>query len=375
MLQIINKNIDQIVSDHYYKMKDVINNRIKFYSLYLDVIDQRKKDKVISDFNMEMQFRKSTLINVLSSKQIKSTFNSFSEVRKKSILKRKYKNNYQAMRELLNFLSDDKNIKRILISKPNDLLNIDNEINDLIKIPLINFRELFEAIFSYDKFISIKNDYYNAYDLAKALNINTCPYCNRQYTFTVIEEQNIIRPEFDHFFARSDYPILALSFYNLIPSCHICNSNLKGDTQFDLDNYLHPYLEGFNDDAYFVYKLQNYDSDPSNVNNYVLDIEIASKCNADKQKKIKSNIALFRLREIYNYHKDIIGEINLNYSRNSKRYLDHLEELSTGVSTKEEIYRFYFNNYLLQEEHSNRVLSKFTRDIVKTTPGFEKLFN
>jgi len=35
--------------------------------------------------------------------------------------------------------------------------------------------------------------------LAKKLDVRTCPYCNRQYTFTVEVGTRDIRPEFDHF--------------------------------------------------------------------------------------------------------------------------------------------------------------------------------
>jgi hypothetical protein len=234
---------------------------------------------------------------------------------------------------------------------------------------------MIQTIFSYDKFTEKNSNYYDSYDLAYSLGINSCPYCNRAYTFTVSESKDIIRPELDHFFSQSRYPLLSISFYNLIPSCHTCNSNLKGKTELNLDDYLHPYLEGFDDDAYFTYTLKNYDSDLLNINNYALDIEISASCLQEKLRKINSNIRLFKLKEIYNYHREIIGEIKFNYDRNSKKYIESLDELTTGISTQEEIFRFYFNNYLLQEDFIKRVLSKYTRDIVKATPGFEKLFN
>jgi len=35
--------------------------------------------------------------------------------------------------------------------------------------------------------------------LAQVLNINVCPYCNRQYTFTINSRTGKTRPQFDHF--------------------------------------------------------------------------------------------------------------------------------------------------------------------------------
>jgi len=54
------------------------------------------------------------------------------------------------------------------------------------------------------------------------LKINVCPYCNENYTyyFTNNGKRNY---DFDHFFSQDDYPILAVSFYNWVPSCKVCN--------------------------------------------------------------------------------------------------------------------------------------------------------
>lgn len=55
------------------------------------------------------------------------------------------------------------------------------------------------------------------------------------YTKTVFDEEGekITRPTFDHWFAKDDHPLLALSFYNLIPSCNICNSSVKGKKEIE----------------------------------------------------------------------------------------------------------------------------------------------
>lgn len=82
------------------------------------------------------------------------------------------------------------------------------------------------------------------YRITQIKNINTCPYCNRLYTFAICRDNrtNIVRPHFDHWFAHSHYPLLSLSFYNLIPSCSICNSSVKGTSHYSLKTHIHPYL-------------------------------------------------------------------------------------------------------------------------------------
>lgn len=66
-----------------------------------------------------------------------------------------------------------------------------------------------------------------AYWLQRQLGVKVCPYCNRMYTTTLFGEEKI-RPDFDHFYPKSKYPYLAVSLFNLIPSCSMCNKR-KGD--------------------------------------------------------------------------------------------------------------------------------------------------
>lgn len=66
-----------------------------------------------------------------------------------------------------------------------------------------------------------------AYWLQRQLGVKVCPYCNRMYTTTLFGEDKI-RPDFDHFYPKSKYPYLAVSLFNLIPSCSMCNKK-KGD--------------------------------------------------------------------------------------------------------------------------------------------------
>lgn len=61
---------------------------------------------------------------------------------------------------------------------------------------------------------------------AQRIGVTTCPYCNRSYIFT--SSKSGTRPQYDHYFPKSKYPYLALSMYNLIPCCSICNG-LKHD--------------------------------------------------------------------------------------------------------------------------------------------------
>lgn len=60
------------------------------------------------------------------------------------------------------------------------------------------------------------------------LGLTVCPYCNHSYVFSAA---NANFCDLDHLYPKDKFPILAASFYNLIPVCHVCN-NKKGDDVF-----------------------------------------------------------------------------------------------------------------------------------------------
>ena len=49
----------------------------------------------------------------------------------------------------------------------------------------------------------------NAHYFFRKLNIRTCPYCNRHYTFTLSKKNTKVSPEYDHFYDKSSHPLLA----------------------------------------------------------------------------------------------------------------------------------------------------------------------
>lgn len=203
-----------------------------------------------------------------------------------------------------------------------------------------NFFKYKSKLIEYNKF---KN---NGSWLASRLNLTVCPYCNRQYTFTIDKGGIITRPQFDHFMPKSIYPFLALSFYNLIPSCPTCNK-LKSDKIIDVN----PYNEGFGNKYKFKLVGENiYEKGEYKV-------ELTNKPN--------KNIETFGLELLYNEHKDYIDEILDKRSAYNESYYDSLIESYKGLGKQpQEIDRFIWGAYLEEAEHGKRPLSKLTRDIL-----------
>lgn len=207
------------------------------------------------------------------------------------------------------------------------------------------------------KNFSNKKIEYNAYDLATKLNIDVCPYCNRNYTFTVESANGSTRPQFDHFYDKDTYPILALSFYNLIPSCSICNSTMKGTKPFSIATHLHPYQESFNDHAKFSLKIQN-SSFYHDENGFDVKIET-------QEPRAQKIIDDFALQTLYDKHKDIVLELIQKAEIYNESYIDELFNRYEGTlfKNREDLMRLVTCGYIGDEEINKRPLSKLIKDI------------
>ena len=104
--------------------------------------------------------------------------------------------------------------------------------------------ELLNNIFRYDCLSQRKV----VRDVLKKIKVTVCPYCNRQYIFTLSKGK--ARPQLDHYYPKSKYPYLALSLYNLIPSCSTCNM-AKSSLDTMETPILYPYEEEMGDDIKF----------------------------------------------------------------------------------------------------------------------------
>ena len=210
----------------------------------------------------------------------------------------------------------------------------------------------------YENFTSKKKEY-NAYNLASKLQVNVCPYCNLNATYTVIVDgdKRITRPEFDHFYDKDSNPILALSFYNLIPSCHICNSTLKGTEKFSIESHLNPYSDNFDKLAKFGLEIED-----SRFYHSIDGFNITLKSG---DKRAKKSIESFELETLYQNHKDIILELIQKEAIYNESYLDELLTQYEGTlfKNKEDLQRLISGGYVSDEEIGKRPLSKLIKDI------------
>jgi len=256
--------------------------------------------------------------------------------------------------ECLKYLSNEKEIKNLLSANVEQLrLYIDfftkefpSSVEKNSPLNKILREEIFEK--EYGNWGGRKT--YGAYAFVKALGLNSCPYCNRNYTFVVDSENGKLRPEIDHFYPKSVYPFLAMSFFNLIPSCPICNhtksdkvkENLENPYEIESNSYKFTYRPTTVEFA--VVKKEKYDFEN-------FEIEINGN---------KANIELFKLEELYKQHKDIVLELLTKKAYYPQSYI---EELSRFGFSQDEIYRYLFSNYSKEKDLHKRPLSKLIKDI------------
>lgn len=254
-----------------------------------------------------------------------------------------------------------KRLEKIIVAEPAELLQLNRNYYRFCRNNHLKPSRKISIAFSYDNFLQRKA--YNPYHLARELGVNICPYCNRQYTFTITHNRRqVTRPEFDHFFSQEFFPLLALSFYNLIPCCAICNSRLKGRKQFKLNTHLHPYLHGFENDLTFGYTAKNIQAATGMSND--LKVELVVRRNAANGLIIKGNCDAFKLEAIYQEHGDSVREIVRKHYVTGGKYLQLLAKAIPAMHTNAaELYQLAFGNYYDAVDFDRRPLGKLTKDI------------
>ena len=263
-----------------------------------------------------------------------------------------------------NYLSA--NLKAIITNEPQTLLKHFEKLRKISKKHKLKLQMLnsdLSTVFNYESFRSGKV----AKWLIEELDITTCPYCNRQYIFFIREgDKSKLFNDFDHYFTKSKYIILSLSFYNLIPCCSSCNSRTKHATIFSLSNYLHPYFDSFNDILTFSTDIKNskiFFDNPCDIKIGFVN-NILKKPTQDDVKRARKTAAIFRLEPLYNKHKDIIRELlQKNMTYNETYINDLLRNNSKIFKDRADIYKMIIGNYVADNEIHKRPLAKFMKDI------------
>ena len=253
---------------------------------------------------------------------------------------------YEAIKDKIDI--KDSILKKIILAKPNELKNI--------AIGYKRYNKKFEN--KYDNFTTIKKEYC-AYNLLQKLNITVCPYCNRNTIYN-LKYTKKRTSELDHFYPKSEYPVLALSFYNLIPSCKICNK-LKSDKN---QEYINPYDKqyNFNKNIKFDFKIKDATFTYS-TDGFKLLCKADKNISKDEKRRARNNIQLFKLNDLYQNHKDTVLELIQKREIYPDSYIDELYENYSFFNNREDVLRLITGGYIDDKDLGKRPLSKLIKDI------------
>ena len=239
------------------------------------------------------------------------------------------------------------------------------------KIPDIN--EDIRKIINYDT-LSGKWNGRLRHKLMSSLGLMTCPYCNRQYITDYIDENGDDKStaDLDHFYPKNYYPLFALSLFNFIPSCQVCNSRMKLDKWKDI---LYPHDEGFDDKVKFCLKpkdhnekdlLKSWLGDSEVIDNLQIDFEFCENLDKEFKKRAEGSIELFRLKQVYDIHKakalDIVLKQRIYLEGSYKEYMSTLMKDLSLSCTDEDIINILVG-YHWKDENYDEPLSKLVHDI------------
>ena len=241
-----------------------------------------------------------------------------------------------------------------------------------IRFEKLNISEEYlpNQLFCYKK-LQTGNKDWNRHKLLSLIGIEICPYCQRNY-ISSYEENNDEKTtaDLDHFYPKSLYPFLALSLYNFIPSCQICNSRFKGDK--DTRDSVYLYEEGFDELGVKFRTSKEVISETlgERYSDFYVKIDYENLKNKEDVEKVKNSIENLGLDRLYKKsHNQYIQNLLYNIEKYPENYLENCVEMFESDVDKKKQLEEYFKD-IVKEPYRKRIengepLAKLTKDILE----------
>ena len=241
-----------------------------------------------------------------------------------------------------------------------------------IRFEKLNISEEYlpNQLFCYKK-LQTGNKDWNRHKLLSLIGIEICPYCQRNY-ISSYEENNSKKTtaDLDHFYPKSLYPFLALSLYNFIPSCQICNSRFKGNK--DVWGFVYPYEEGFDELGvkFRISKEVISEILGERYSDFYIKIDYENLKDEKNKEKIKNSIRNLGLDKVYKKsHNQYIQNLLYNIEKYPENYLENCVEMFESNVDKKKQLEEYFKD-IVKEPYRKRIengepLAKLTKDILE----------
>lgn len=241
-----------------------------------------------------------------------------------------------------------------------------------IRFEKLNISEEYlpNQLFCYKK-LQTGNKDWNRHKLLSLIGIEICPYCQRNY-ISSYEENNDEKTtaDLDHFYPKSLYPFLALSLYNFIPSCQICNSRFKGNK--DTRDSVYLYEEGFDELGVKFRTSKEVISEilGERYSDFYVKIDYENLKNKEDGEKVKNSIENLGLDRVYKKsHNQYIQNLLYNIEKYPENYLENCVEMFESNVDKKKQLEEYFKD-IVKEPYRKRIengepLEKLTKDILE----------
>ena len=203
--------------------------------------------------------------------------------------------------------------------------------------------------------------------LLSLMGIEVCPYCQRNYISSYGKKTTA---DLDHFYPKSLYPFLALSLYNFIPSCQVCNSRFKGYKDKGVSVY--PYKESF-DELGVKFKTSKeviYEILGEKDSDFSIEIDCKNIEDKEKENKVRKSIDNLGLDRVYKKsHNQYIQDLLYTIEKYPENYLEACGEMFENDNDKKKQLEGCFKD-IVKEPYRKRIengepLAKLTKDILE----------
>ena len=226
------------------------------------------------------------------------------------------------------------------------------DYDEIVEIADVYYSSQNKISKKYKKFIieTLYKQRFPRKEFVEELQVTVCPYCNRNFVNSTYKRTMC---DLDHFYDKETYPILAVSFCNLVPVCHTCNhAKASNAISYSPHNIKFTTDDLLSFDFFITGMDYLYD-------NKQIGIEI------DCSDVFKSNVKELKLREVYQIHSDIVQECIKKAVMFNPEYLkDLFNTYNELFESEEELYRIVFGNFMEESSYGKRPLSKLTKDIL-----------